>query len=113
MDQQFEEIEVNIREARKMVELGNALQRLEKNRDFKRVFIEGYLREEAVRLVHLRGNPNMQTEDMQTAIIQQMDGINGILHYCNKLRHQSYLAEKAIEDGEGLLDELRNEEDAE
>lgn len=109
MDQQFEEIEVNIREAKKMVDLGNALQRLEKNRDFKRVFAEGYLREEAVRLVHLRGDPNMQTDEMRKSIDQQLDGINGLLHYCNKTRHQAYLAEKAIEDNEGLLDELRAE----
>lgn len=110
MSDQYKEIEVNIREAKKMVELGNALQRLEKNRDFKKLITEGYLREEAVRLVHLKGDPNMQTDEMQTAIEKAMDGITGLTQYCNKLRHQSYLAEKAIEDNEQALEEMRSEE---
>lgn len=108
--EQYEEVEVSIREAKKMVELGNALQRLEKNRDFKKVIIDNYLREEAIRLVHLRGDPNMQDEESQKVIFQLMDGITGLTQYCNKLRHQSYLAEKAIEDGESVLEDMRNEE---
>lgn len=110
MSEQYKELEVNIQEAKKMVDLGNALERLEKNRDFKKLFTEGYFREEAIRLVHLKGDANMQSEDMQKAITTAMDGITQVTQYCNRIRHSAYLAEKAIEDNEATLEELRNEE---
>lgn len=111
MDHQIEEVELSNQTAKKMIELGNALQRLEKNRDFKRLFVEGYLREEAIRLVHIRGDHNMQDEVSQKIITQLMDGITGLTHYCNRVRHEAHLAEKAVEENDRLLEELRAGED--
>jgi len=106
----IEEIELNITEAKKMVALGNSLDRLMSNRDFKKVFKEEYLEQEAIRLVHLKTDPNMQDPESQEAIVRQIDAIGTVTSFFNKIRHQAYLASKAIEDGEETLDELRQEE---
>lgn len=45
-----------------------ALKRLEKNRDFKRLITEGYFREEASRLVLMLPDPNMQEPAMQKSM---------------------------------------------
>lgn len=112
-EDQIHEIEMNITEAKKLVALGNCLDRLLSNRDFKKVIREEYLEKEAVRLVHLKGDPNMQSPESQAAIVRQMDAIGSFTGFLRKLEQQSYLAQKAIEDGEETLDSLRAEEEAE
>lgn len=104
-----EEIEVNITEAKRIVALGESLRRLENNRDFKRVFIDEYLNKEAVRLVHLKADPNMQNEDAQRGILLQMDAIGAFPAYCRQVEAAAERARAAIEDDESTLDELRQE----
>lgn len=106
----IEEIELNITEAKKLVALGNSLDRLLSNRDFKKVVREEYLEKEAVRLVHLKADPNMQSEESQKAIVTQMDAIGSFTMFLNKLAQQADLASRAIEDGEETIDELRRGE---
>lgn len=106
----IEEVELNITQAKEFVALGRSLERLMSNRDFKKIFREEYFEKEAVRLVHLKGDHNMQTPESQSSIEKQMDAISSVTMFLNKVQHQAYLAEKAIEDGEDALESLRNEE---
>lgn len=106
----IEEIELNIKEAKKLVDLGKSLDRLHSNRDFKRVIGEGFFKDEAVRLVHLKSDPAMQDADHQEAVTKQMDAIGGLVHYFRMVQHQSMLAAKAIEADEETRDELMAEE---
>ena len=99
-------IEENIKEARKIVEFGAALERLQNNRDFKQVIKDGYLKEEAIRLVHAKSNPNMQSADSQRFIIQQMDAIGSLTQYFDMVYHKASLAEKAITADEAERDEI-------
>lgn len=108
--EQIAEIELNIKHAKELVALGRSLERLMTNRDFKKVFLEGYLKEEAVRLVHLKADANFQDAENQKSILQQIDAIGSVTHYLTALRHQGMLAEKAIEADEEALDELRGED---
>lgn len=109
-EQMLEEIELNIKEAKQLVELGDALERLISNRDFEKVFTEGYLRDEAVRLVHLKGDPNMQSAEKQDSIVSQMDGIGHFTSYVAKIRGQAHHARKAIESDEETREELLMED---
>lgn len=99
-------IEENIAEARKIVELGNALERLQANRDFKAIIKEGYLKAEAIRLVHAKANPALQSADSQRSIIQQMDAIGSLTQYFDTVFHKAALAEKAIAADEETRDEI-------
>lgn len=107
-EQAIHEIELNLKEAKQFVDAGIALERLRNNRDFKKVFGEGYFKDEAVRLVHLKADPSMQAPEYQAAIVKQMDGIGCVTSYMNMVQHQASMAAKAIEADEEVLEELRS-----
>lgn len=108
-EQQIAEIEVSIEEAKEVVELGKALDRLTNNQDFKLIIREGYLRDEAVRLVHLKGDPNMQGESQQRNIDRDIMGIGSLLSYFRKIQYMSAQANSLIAEGEQTIEELRSE----
>ena len=102
----IQEIELSIKEAQKMVDLGSAVQRLANNRDFKKVVMEMYFEKEAVRLVHLKANPAMQDKDRQDAIVKEMDAIGSFYQFLRTLEIQADMARRAVEDGETLREEI-------
>ncbi|WP_289100986.1 hypothetical protein [uncultured Marinobacter sp.] len=103
------ELEMNIKEAKELVELGKSLERLEKNRDFKKVIQEHYLNKEAVRLVHAKGDAAMQDPKHQANILRDIDGIGSFTQFLNFLRYQAEMAKDAIRECEDVLDDLRAE----
>jgi hypothetical protein len=105
-------LEASIQRAKESVELGKALERLLSNRDFRTVVKEGYFREEAVRLVHLRVDPAMQTPALQDSIVKQMDAIGALSQYFDVLSRQSAMAGRSIESDELTLEELYLEDAA-
>ena len=102
----IEEIEMNIKEAREIVEMGNSLERLRHNADFQKVVLKQFMEREAIRLVHLKNDANMQDAESQASILKQMDGIGSLTHFFNGVFHQSNLARKAIESDEETRDEM-------
>jgi hypothetical protein len=103
-------IEDNIKQARKLVEVGEALERLKNNRDFKKVMIEGYFEQEAIRLVHLKSDQNVQSPDMQKSINSQIDAIGAVSQYFSTVLHKASIARKAIASDEEARDEILEEE---
>lgn len=105
----IQEIELNIKQAQEFVALGNSLDRLISSRDFKKIILEGYFEKEAIRLVHLKGDVNMQTAERQASILRQMDSVSGLRDYLEIVSHRANAARKAIEDNESALEELAAE----
>jgi len=103
-------IENNIKEARAIVELSNSLDRLKGNRDFKKLILEGYFRDEAVRLVHLKVDPSMQTAERQASVVSQIDAIGGLSSFLRTVEFNASIAAKAIESGEADIEEIQAEE---
>lgn len=103
------EIERNIQDAKKMVELGDALERLRSNRDFKKVILDGFFEKEAIRLVHLKSDPSMQTPEKQAAILREMDGIGALSSYLSTVQYYAAQGRKAIVDGEAMREEIAAE----
>lgn len=108
--EKIEAIELNIHHAKAIVNRGKALQRLTADRDFKEIILDGYLNQEAVRLVHARSNPALQDAESLKLLNQGMDGIAALLQYFRTLEHNAMLAEKAIEADEEERDELLQED---
>ena len=104
--ERIEEIELNIEQAKAIVDKGTALERLRNNRDFKKVIIEGFFEKEAIRLVHLKSDFNMQDPESQASILSQIDAIGVLSQYLNNVRNQAMLAGKAIEADEQTREEL-------
>lgn len=105
----IDEIELNIEQAKAFVEQGRALERLYANRDFQEIIGKGYLEKEAVRLVHLKSDPSMQSDEMQEAVVKSIDAIGCLTHFFRSISHQAMLAEKAIEEDERTREELLEE----
>lgn len=103
-------IEQSIASAKQLVALQESLQRLYSNRDFKKVVLEGFFEKEAVRLVHLKSDPNMQTAERQSNILVQMDSIGTLNQYFQTIFQLGSMAEKSIASDEQTLAELMNEE---
>jgi hypothetical protein len=105
----LQELENNIKTAKGFVDTGKALERLRSNRDFKEVFIKGYLEKEAIRLVHLKADPSMQTPERQASIVRQIDAIGCVSEFMSNTEHFARLASKSIADDEATRDELLSE----
>lgn len=109
MTDQVREIEQNIAQARAFVEMNAALERLSASRDFKTVISDGYLKSEAVRLVHLKSDPRMDSPEKQAAVVRDIDAIGGLVSYFRTVAHNASVALKAIEAGEESLAEIHAE----
>lgn len=109
-EQVVRELEQNIKEARKIVDLHASLVRLGSNRDFNKVITNGYFEAEAIRLVHLKADPSMQTPDRQATIVAQIDAIGALSTYFRTLKHNAQVAAKAIESDEATIEEINAEE---
>lgn len=56
------QLELQLSNAKQQVELRDAAQRLYKNRDFRKVVIECFMRDEAARYVQASGDPALDTQ---------------------------------------------------
>lgn len=99
-------LDANIRESQAIAELGEALNRLSRHRDFQKIIQEGYFRDEAVRLVHLKADPSQQTPERQAAIVAQIDAIGTLSGYFRTVFHNAALAKKAIAADEETREDL-------
>ena len=104
-------IESSIKQAKSLVELGTALDRLRSNSDFKKIVGEGYFEAEAIRLVHLKADPKMQTEQHQADILKQMDSIGALNQFMQTKLHIARLALRSLEADKETRDELLAEGD--
>lgn len=106
---QIEAIEKERANATSLVNLGTSLERLKKNRDFITLISKGYFEQEAIRLVHLKSDPNMQSEEAQKFIIGQIDAIGALRGYLDTIFSRANMASKVIEDASEELSALYEE----
>lgn len=102
----LEAIDRSIKQAQALVELGSAVDRLRSNKDFKKIVIEGYFEKEAIRLVHLKADPSMQSAASQQSINQQMDAIGAFSQYLDMTLRHADQARKQIASDESMRDEI-------
>ncbi len=93
----MEKIELSIEEAKKLMDMTKAIERLEHNKDFKKVFTEGYFKDLAVKMVACKAAPSWQTQEQQMNVEHTMLAISHLQLY---LRSQVMLgvnAEKSLQ----------------
>lgn len=108
--EQIKAIEQNIEQAKKVIDFAQSLERLMGNRDFKRIVLEGYFQQEAIRLVHLKSDPNMQKAEAQESITNQMIAIGSLNQYFGVIFQQANMARKSLESDEEARDEMLAED---
>ena len=106
IDNQIEEVELSIDNANEAVDLMEALLRLTKNKDYIKVIAEGYLKEEAIRLCHLRADYNFRSDEDQEGLMKAIDGIANFRQYCASLVQMGRGAQNAITADEQTREEL-------
>jgi hypothetical protein len=108
LDTNVHEVEMSIAEAKKLVDRRDAVKRLSKNRDFRKIIDDGYFKDEAARLTSITADPNLkeQREDIFVAL----QGISTFKQYLQTIITMGNMAEAEIMDNEEILDELRGEE---
>ena len=105
------QLEKNIQSQKKLVDLGESLERLKTNRDFKRLVLDGYLEQEAIRLVHMKAHPQFQSEDAQKSIDTQINAIGSLVQYFNAVAQQAGMAARSVASDEATRAELLQEEE--
>lgn len=100
------ELEEDMEQAKQQIELGSALGRLMSNRDFRAVVLDGYLKREAVRLVHKKAEPGMQTDSQQRQVLSQLDAIGHLHQYLLGIPQSSDLARKAYDAAEATREQI-------
>jgi len=109
-DSALNDIEKGIQQATVLVEFGSAISRLTNNKDFKRVIGEGYFEQEAIRLVHLKADENMQSVQAQASIVKQMDAIGALGQFLQTKQVLATQAARSIAADEETRDELLAED---
>lgn len=89
-------------EDRDNIILLESLDRLLNNPDFKLVFLEHYMRNEAIRNVHLLGDPtlflnNKDRENIREDVKEAMIGISRFSAYLRKIRNTGRMAMERLE----------------
>lgn len=107
----IKELEDNISRAKEMVNTGKSIERLRNNPDFREVVLKGYFEREAIRLVHLKSDPSMQTPERQASIINQMDAIGNFSAYLNTGLIMADRAAQAIDADNATIAEILEGDD--
>lgn len=107
---EIESIELSIEDAKRKIDLREAMRRLMKNKDFITIIDDGYFESEAVRLVHLKSDPNMQDPDQQAFVVRAIDAIGTLRAYMSRIFQQGNSAENAMAAHETALEEVLSED---
>ena len=98
-DHDIETIELSIEEAKKLVQAADSLDKLMSNREFKKIILEGYFKDGAVRCVQAYGDPNLS--EYREEIMKDISGIGSLQQYLHKIRMTGNMMRQQIEDLEG------------
>lgn len=105
---QVQEVQLTLDEAKKKVKLGEALERLERNKDFKLVFDEVFFKQESLRQVSLLSCPNHQEPHKQASIIADMRASATVQAFFRLVYRNKEQAEQSVYDSEEQLANIRS-----
>lgn len=93
--------------------LAQALDNLRKNKDFKKVFTEGYFRDEPARLCMFLANPECHDPAMRKRVKRDIDSVGAMFQYFRTVFIQGNQAAAAIENAKEAVEIINAEEDGE
>lgn len=109
IEQQINDVEVTLEKAKAAVEKADALDRLYRNKDFQSVILDGYFKDEASRLVLLKGDLNINAEAEQHCD-KMINGVGCLRAYFQMVNHFSDQAKMAIEEDQETREALLQEQ---
>jgi len=97
MTNQNEEIELETIERNYWVEQAQALERLERNEDFKTVILEGYFKDTALNQVSLLANDQIKRAGNRTDLMELLVAISTLQDHFMTIKNLGALAEDDLE----------------
>ena len=86
------------------IQMLEALERLEKNKDFQLVILNGYMKDEVLRINSLLANPTIKTQGKRPDVMEMLVAISTFGEYMNTIKAMGatakYQQENPIEDNE-------------
>lgn len=112
---QVQAVELSIEEANQQIDRSKQLRRLEKNKDFKALILEGLLREDAVRQIMLKASPQLHApgagaEAAMKGIEARMTMIGELNNFFRYIHIEGASAESAMHEHESAHEELLQEQ---
>lgn len=95
-------------EAKRIIALGQAAERLSKNKDFKALILDHYFEKEPARLVSLISEPSMASS--RQAIIESMQAIGTLRSFLREVVTMGQGAAQELKDFEEMLEAEEAEE---
>lgn len=92
----IQKLEISMEQAKAAISMGHALQRLYVNPDFKTIVLDGFLTQEALRLVIAKSEPGTQTPEAQAGIIKGIDSIGYLNAFFLNLERMTEALEKDL-----------------
>ena len=105
LENDVEQMQITIEQARKQAHLGECLDRLQQHPDFQKLIMEDYLKDQTARLGHLLSDDAMQDKQRRKKIIKEIEAIGNFLSYLRVVGQRAQMATAAIKNNE---EELRN-----
>jgi hypothetical protein len=109
-DQQIEETELSIEDAKAIVSRGEKALKLADDPIFKELILEGYFKDETLRLAGMSSDPNI-SEELRKCVVRDLHGTAALKRYLQTMVQMSLIASNSIADYEETLEELREEAD--
>lgn len=106
--QDIRQIEITVEELKKLVDRKTLLQKLESNREFRKIILDGYFKDEAARLVAISADP--AHEKSWDSIRKEIEAISCLRQYLRNIHTIGGVAERELAENTEALEELRAHE---
>ncbi len=107
--QEIQLLEEFIDEQQVRIKDAEALDRLLRNRDFKRIIDNGLFNKEATRLVMLKADPDNQDDFRQSEILKGIDSIGYLRNHFNAIVSLGVQAKLRTDESRQAIAEIRSE----
>lgn len=102
----IQDLEQGIADAKDLISRRDAALKLSENREFRSLFIDGYFKEEAARLVQLSSDPALNT-DQRADALAMAQATGHMKRYLSMAVQMGAVAERELPDMEAELETLR------
>ena len=107
-EEQLEELDNNMQEAKHFIDIKDSTIKLFKNREFKKVVLDYYFKEEAARLVMAKSSA--LSEDQKKLIDNMIYGIGALSNFFDSVHQRGIQAEQALQEDEDAKTEILQED---
>jgi hypothetical protein len=109
-EQQLQQVELTIEQAKQYISNADALNRLHENPDFQQIVLYEYFEAESKRAVLLKSDPEMQGDDGQKQVDNVILGIGGLYAFFNKIYQYGNQAHRSLPADQQTQEEILQEQ---